>query len=282
MKIIKFMGGLGNQMFQYAFYENMSKYDEVRADLSEFSQHKMHNGYELKNVFNIDVNIASEAELNKYKVEKNIVKKIIRKLNKNIVNHRIIKPYFYDDTIFGKKNLYLEGDWQNINYLDNENRLRVKFKFISALKNKNKELMEKIKEDDKAICIHIRRGDYLESKECRNIYGGICTLDYYNNAIKYIANRINEPNFYVFSNDILWVEENLNLKNAIFINWNKGESSYIDMQLMSLCKHNIIANSTFSWWGAFLNENKNKIVIAPKKWTNNYENSLIFDQWIRL
>jgi hypothetical protein len=115
-----------------------------------------------------------------------------------------------------------------------------------------------------------------------DIFNNICTLDYYNKAINYILNAVENPVFYIFSDDIIWAKENLKLSNAFFVNWNLDVQSWEDMFLTSLCKHNIIANSTFSWWGAWLNENKNKIVLCPPKYTNIYTEEFFPDTWHKI
>lgn len=110
---------------------------------------------------------------------------------------------------------------------------------------------------------------------------GICTIDYYKEAVGYVKKAVSNAMFYVFTDDYDWVSNNLNFFSYKIIDWNNG-SSYLDMYLMSRCKHNIIANSTFSWWGAFLNQNPDKIVVCPKKWYNDKYSSLSLDEWIRL
>ena len=145
---------------------------------------------------------------------------------------------------------------------------------IQNIDKTNEELLKQILEilneieNSNSISIHIRRGDYM-SPENYNMYGCIATPTYYKKAIKVIEEKVENPTFFVFSNDMDWVKKNIQINSRVFyIDINSGNGSYKDMQLMSNCKHNIIANSSFSWWGAWLNENKNKIVIAPKKWIN--------------
>lgn len=133
-----------------------------------------------------------------------------------------------------------------------------------------------------SVSIHIRRGDYL-SEINQGLYGGICTEMYYAKAITYICNKIDQPSFFVFSNEIDWVKNNVDIPNPTYIDFNNGADSWQDMFLMSQCKHNIIANSSFSWWGAWLNRNTNKIVITPSRFINLEEDSdIIPDAWIRI
>ena len=128
---------------------------------------------------------------------------------------------------------------------------------------KNRETVEQMK-NAPSVGVHVRRGDYVGNRG----FGGICTLDYYKKALAMIESTP-ETFYYVFSNDISWCEENLRalMKNVCYVNWNKGKDSAWDMYLMSQCNQLIIANSSFSWWGAYLNKKAGKI-IAPKTWNN--------------
>lgn len=133
-----------------------------------------------------------------------------------------------------------------------------------------------------SVSLHIRRGDYLTAEN--SIFQNICTPTYYKNAVSYMNSNVVNPYYFIFSNDIEWCKNNLNLDNITFVDWNIGVNSYKDMQLMSLCKHNIIANSSFSWWGAWLNNNPNKVVCVPKRWYNN--KATVYgecpDSWVRI
>lgn len=135
------------------------------------------------------------------------------------------------------------------------------------------------------MSIHVRRGDYINNPETFKLHG-VCGLDYYHAAIEYITKRTNTPVFYIFSDDISWAEENIKSKNQmIFVKETPHGKDYFEMYLMSVCKHNIIANSSFSWWGAWLNKSPEKIVIAPKKWMNETSidtTDLVLKNWIRI
>jgi len=155
-----------------------------------------------------------------------------------------------------------------------------------TLKNKPDKLnneISKIMQDTNSVSIHIRRGDYIANPITFQ-YHGLCSMEYYKKAIQYINENINRPIFFFFSDEIDWVKDNLKIpKDCYFIDHNKMENDYLDLWLMSQCKHNIIANSSFSWWGAWLNTNKEKIVIAPKKWFNNAAidtTDLIPEEWL--
>ena len=184
--------------------------------------------------------------------------------------------------IMSKKKIYLRGYWQNPNYWENcRGNLKDIFEFkTDYIDDRNKDIAKKIKGEN-SVSIHVRRGDYLwaENAEARM---EICTLEYYKKAISYIYEKAGNCSFYIFSDEPKWVRANFTELDYILIDWNQGENSYLDMYLMSLCKHNIIANSSFSWWGAELNCNKEKIVVSPSKWYNGMSSDLIMNDWIKI
>lgn len=156
------------------------------------------------------------------------------------------------------------------------------------MNEKNQKILEKITQTN-SVSIHVRRGDYYNNESAFKIHGNITTKKYYENALEFIKEKVKNPVFFVFSDEFEWVKKNLyffsNYGEVHIIDWNKGFDSYIDLQLMSNCKHNIIANSSFSWWAAWLNKNKNKIVISPKKWVNNINENkidIIPNNWIKI
>ena len=130
-----------------------------------------------------------------------------------------------------------------------------------------------------SVSLHIRRGDYLDPENLER-YGGICTIEYYMKGISIIKNYFERPSFFIFSNDMEWVKENMDIPNPVYIDINKGKDSYMDMYLMSRCKANIIANSSFSYWGAMLNINPSPLVVYPQKWFNNYTPDIFPQSWI--
>lgn len=181
-----------------------------------------------------------------------------------------------------KKNFFL-GYWQTEKYFCHiEKEIQATFEFKRELLSpETARFLRRIIETN-SVSIHIRRGDYL-SEINQGLYGGICTEMYYAKAITYICNKIDQPSFFVFSNEIDWVKNNVDIPNPTYIDFNNGADSWQDMFLMSQCKHNIIANSSFSWWGAWLNRNTNKIVITPSRFINLEEDSdIIPDTWIRI
>jgi len=183
------------------------------------------------------------------------------------------------------KNCFLSGYWQSERYFQNiQSVIREEFRFKPLTDPKNIEWLNKI-ENENSVSLHIRRADFVNNKY-HDIHG-TCSVDYYKKAARYIADKVKRPVFFVFSDSIDWVRKNLILPFPCeYISGNSGEQSYIDMQLISLCKHNIIANSSFSWWGAWLNQNPEKIVIAPMQWfvskkLNEQTIDLIPETWLR-
>lgn len=276
MIITKLIGGLGNQMFQYAAGKRTAYINktELKLDTSWFKNPEgaIKRDY-LLNIFNIKENFATKEEINKLKSKNQhilalLYKRIFRFTEVYYKQSYIKQRYFHFDPNILKisTNTYLDGSWQSEKYFsDIKDIIKQEFIFKNEPDKKNKQLIDKISHTS-SVSIHIRRGDYVTDKKT-NQFHGICDLNYYHSAIKYIISKIKKPFFFVFSDDLLWTRKNLHLKfPCIYVDHNTGKKDYEDMRLMSECKHNIIANSTFSWWGAWLNRNPKKIVITPKEW----------------
>lgn len=268
MKTVQFLGGLGNQMFQYAFYLALKRhFKNVKADISEFSYYTLHNGFELNEAFGLDLNLISSMEKKLYYNKDN--EWIYQKLRKLLgLSHSVfteIKEFEYDENIFSDRHSrYYIGYWQNEKYFKElRNILLEDFRYKKTLSAENSRLLTKIKNCN-SVSIHIRRGDYIGHP----LLGNICSNTYYLNAINFIGSRIKDPVYFVFSNDMKWCKENINVKSIYFCEENTEKNSVVDILLMSNCRSNIIANSTFSWWSAWLNQNPDKIVVAPSKWIN--------------
>lgn len=286
MIIGQIVGGLGNQMFQYAFYRYLVliKDSKLKLDLSLFNSYNLHNGYELENIFDIKEEIAVIKEIEQLKSKYSLLFKIENKLlKKNYIfgnKHYKENNFYIDQRIFDEfdKNLYVEGYFQTYKYIQELN-LDL-FQFQTSLTEIEKKLLE-----GNVVSIHVRGGDYINNRKDNILFGGICTLRYYENAIKYMKKHLKNPAFLVFTNDQEYAIQLLKNESFKIVNWNTGKNSFRDMYLMSLCKHNIIANSSFSWWGAWLNKNESKIVISPNKWfNNNYINQeqIVPKSWIRV
>ena len=291
MRIVKVIGGLGNQMFQYALYLSLKdkfQNERILIDKRLFNSYKLHNGFEIDRVFHLDsVEYATQDEIKlvtfnvwNYKMQR-IARRILPRLETEFIEEN---EFFYDNNVFNKGDLYYEGYWQNYNYFKEIGSLiRNSFQFKNDLSLVNSNLLNEISNEVQSVSIHVRRGDYLNHKT----FGGICNLNYYLNAIEYVKNIFHNPIFYFFSNDFTWCRDVLlpliGDSKYFFIDWNTKQDSYIDMQLMSYCKFNIIANSSFSWWAAWLNPNKDKKVIAPVKWTQNLiSKDILPPDWILL
>jgi hypothetical protein len=285
MIILRIKSGLGNQMFQYAFYKKLKTINNnVKLDVSLYDMISDHNGYELNRVFNVNEKFCDISEVKRFSDDSNkLTSKIRRKVIGRKKSHYLQQNFKYDEAYFKLDEVLLDGYWQSEKFFSGmEDDIREIFSFKQALSDKNRELTEDIINSN-SVAIHVRRGDYLTPRYYKT-FGSVCSLKYYQNAVNYIRDKVDTPFFYIFTNDPAWCKENMNLDNYVIVDWNKGKDSYLDMQLMSLCKHNIIANSSFSWWGAWLNKNTDKIVVAPSIWfgDRNIDTSdIVPKSWIR-
>lgn len=293
MKIVKIIGGLGNQMFQYAFYlaiKKSCKSEKVLIDLHCFNGYKLHYGFEIYEIFGFPKTLPCASLLEVAKIAYPYPNFKTWKYGKHILPARPTmfvenKHMQYEENCLTStldKNCYYDGYWQNEKYFENiKDEIIKTFKF-PELDQENMQLGKQL-QSCVSVSMHVRRGDYLTDP----LFRGTCKLEYYKKAIKYIEEKVSPELFCIFSNDIEWCKQEItpliNSAKIKFVTWNKGKESFRDMQLMSLCKHNIIANSSFSWWGAWLNRNKSKIVIAPQLWyaKDKYE-SPVCQSWHKL
>ncbi len=275
-------GGLGNQMFQYAFALSIAEETNKKITFDDrFSN--QHNGFELGKAFGIKPSKPDATEIVKLKIsnfKKNQIIKFCSKKNQFIKNFLLKNSLIEEKLSYQKykvhsdsKILFIDGYWQSALYFKSiEKMIKEKFEFPPLPElEKNKYGIDIL--ETNSVSIHIRRGDYLNEKN-KKIYC-ICGEDYYSKSISHILRKVNNPKFYIFSDDVEWAKKNIKFNQlTTYIIKEKSHISYIDMQLMSMCKHNIIANSSFSWWAAWLNKNQEKIVIAPKKWFINKDLNL--------
>ncbi|MEN2284143.1 alpha-1,2-fucosyltransferase [Algoriphagus sp. SE2] len=290
MNKVSVYGGLGNQMFQYALSCVLnSKGVASRISFRDFFFYKHHNGFDLSRAFYLDLDAFGRLKLHVLNFGSafwslSIVQKILFKsfqlysfLFENIKKEK--KEFSFDEEIFNVSNSRLVGTWQSIKYFEgHEELLRDKFKFKDPLDSINKNLSEEIKNNN-SVAVHIRRGDYTKS-EWRNSHLVIDGPEYYLNAIRELTLELSNPVFYFFSDDIDWAKSNFKDSNFKFIEHNNNDKSYLDMYLMSLCSNFIIANSTFSWWAAWLASNPKKIVFVPKPWIKGLNTPEIYpDNW---
>ena len=278
MIIVQFMGGLGNQLFQYAIYAKLiSMGKKVKADISYYTE-KKGRPFKLEDAFGIQVEEASLEELEHvYGKGKNFLEKLYRK---NIQKYVILQENSIQqiEDIVCHRNVYIEGFWQSHKWFEDiQEELRSRLNFVSADTQLHKKLEEI--EQKNAVSIHVRMGDYLIGSK---IYGGICTEEYYRKAIEYIKDNVENPYFYVVSDEPEKAKEMLgNGSDMEYLN--SSWEDFRDMQIISVCKHHIMANSSFSWWGVWLNKNADKIVVAPQKWNNiGYDEDIYDPTWIRI
>ncbi|MCW3081268.1 alpha-1,2-fucosyltransferase [Segetibacter sp.] len=290
MIIVQLKGGLGNQLFQYAAGLSLAKHHnvEVKVDISELQQPDKEIGtiraYELNGIIRPPA-IASQKEVESI-TKQNVFKKYLEKLTpshkRTIYNE---KQFQFDKNFFNSgKNLYLKGYRQSEKYFKSiEQHVRHDFQLQPGLLTEV-EGFEKDLRLKNSVSIHIRRGDYKNSV-VQN-YHGTLNENYYQKSIDQISAITQDPAFFIFSDDINWVKNNLKFeKPVVFVSGTISKSHYQDFYLMSLCKHNITANSSFSWWAAWLNSNPLKQVIAPHKWFSNPKpdiRDLIPDVWHKL
>lgn len=273
MIIVKIIGGLGNQLFQYALGKHLAllNHTDLKLDITGFDEYKLH-AYSLGH-FNITENFATREEVARFKRYRRRRGKIWFIYNRFIADEQKYtqeRQFHFDPQILkGTGDIYLDGFWQTEKYFkDIQDILRKEITVKSPLQGRDADIAREI-EATNSIMMHIRRGDYVTNQQT-NEYHGTCGLDYYRKAIAIIAEKVPSPHFFIFSDDHEWVKENIVLEYpSTYVDHNNADKNYEDLRLMSLCKHHIIANSSFSWWGAWLSQNTHKIVIGPKGWFNN-------------
>ncbi len=269
MIIVRLIGGLGNQLFQYAMARHVAEIHRalLKIDVSEFEIYKLHE-YSLQH-FGILENLASAEELCAVQYLK--------------------EKHFHFDGDFKAigDNVLLKGYWQTEKYFrEIADTIRNECVVKKPLDSENLRVAQCI-DASNAVAVHIRRCDYLPATYGDQIIESL-PLEYYLRAIAMLSRVEKDLHFFIFSDDPEWVKENVRLEYPIvYVAHNTAATNYEDLRLMSLCKHNIIANSSFSWWGAWLNKNPNKRVYAPKQWFNaNVRNldskDLIPESWIKI
>lgn len=288
MKIVNLLGGLGNQMFEYAMFlalKNAHPEEEILCCTRSFRGYGLHNGLELDRIFGIKIQEASLWQLAK------LAYPFWNYLSWRIMFHKLPKRQsmtfetlqipFDRNEVERKDSVYYDGYWQDDNYFKDIKEIVLKSFRFPKLDERNHELANKLQSCNSVSC-HVRRNDYLKLPVMC-----VCTPDYYIDAINKMNNLVSPDLYCIFSDDVEWCKLNFadvfKGKDVVYVDWNKGDESFRDMQLMSLCKHNIIANSSFSWWGAWLNQNEDKVVISPEKWMNKkIKKDPICDDWIRI
>lgn len=278
MIFVDIMGGLGNQLFQYAAAKSLAidKNTELLINLEDYEKEdaKKVDHVEFKlNHFNIDLDnmITTPDEIKNY----GNVNEIIEPLSShNFVNYINLNKY--------ESNIHLKGYWQDERYFKhNSNAIKHDLTITTPPNKRNKSLLDEINNSE-SICLSFRRGEYLDSYFIGQY--GICTKDYYKNAIKFISKIVEKPVFFIFSDDTDWITDNVKLDYpTIPVNINGVGYEYEELRLMANCNHFILANSSFSWWGAWLSNNINKKVFAPTPWFNSFtKQHILCPDWIHL
>jgi hypothetical protein len=288
-------GGLGNQMFQYALGKVLSykNADELFLDLSGYNP--FITTKDTPRIFELDIFRLKYIEASRSTIVRlSDSSPVINSIN-NLFKTKM-NPYpkgyvqeaghgFQSSILELQGNRYLKGFWQTEKYFkDYTDLIRSEFRFAKPAHGKNKSLLEEMKTTN-SVSVHVRRGDYVSVKTT-NKFHGTCDLSYYLRATNYISKHIVNPTYYVFSDDPKWCKTNLKFSSkTVIISHNSGDKSWEDLRLMSNCKHNIIANSSFSWWGGWLNNNPHKIIVAPKVWFRDKSvdtKDVVPSTWIKL
>ena len=257
-----------------------------------------HNGLEVQRLFGIEFAEADIADVRRLSVPADGLFNRVRRKYFTPKTHYIDTVFAYTQSLLtDKRDRYLEGYWQTEKYfVPIEQEIRKLFAFKLPLSQKSASVKARIEHTGNTkdlyhcAALHVRRGDFLATKSLH-----VCTQTYYNNAIAYVQKNHPDCTFYVFSDDLVWCRENLNFCGAktVFVDWNTGTDSWQDMAIMSVCPCNIIANSSFSWWSAWLNNNPCKLIIAPSVWNRReleYKDSyykydysdIVPENWIRI
>lgn len=285
--IVRVMGGLGNQMFQYAWGRFVAHKSGVplELDVTTFDE-----GYEARSYaldyFGITGPFASSDEVRRLRRRPFWMKRIGRYLfgvRTQLVRER--KNHKFDRRMLRTVTppALLDGYWQCAQYMEFARPVIASdFSFPVCVDSQNQKLLEQIKAEE-AVAVHVRRGDYVSNAAFSAVHG-VCSLEYYDRAIRYLHEHVDNPRFYIFSDDLDWAKRNLGVSSdSVFVDNNQDQPAE-DLRLMAACKHNIIANSSFSWWGAFLGDQSGKRVIAPRKWYAQGRTSgdLLPYHWVRL
>lgn len=286
--IVKLQGGLGNQLFQYALGRalEITKQTPVRYDLTWYAQQTMRK-VEIDG-FDIRLTPATDLDLRFAQSQQRPGRlgKLPGKLRNRGWKYYLERglPY-HPEVVAVQAPAYLDGYWQSEKYFTNvASTIRKEFQLRQPAEGKNAAMLGKIAQQE-AVAIHFRRGDYVKNSQTNQTHG-MPTVEHYLRAAAYVLERYPNSVFYVFSDDLAWVRDNLHLDATMaFVDQNGPDKGYEDLRIMSACRHHIIANSTFSWWGAWLAERPGQIVIAPKRWFASPSmdaRDVVPDRWVRL
>lgn len=292
------MGGLGNQMFQYAFARALAERNHLpfKIDATGLTEERQRGVTTPRKYalwcFNIQENLANDEEVNRLigqkpesRLDRLLTRLHLAQANKAVAAHLREKGFeFFPEYLMPQDGSYFEGYWQTQKYfVDFERVIRQDFTLKKEFAVDERPIAKEIIANE-SVSLHIRRGDYVTSAST-NKFHGTCSLEYYARGMEYVATSVGQPHYYVFSDDIAWVKDNLKFDHPVTFVSDGTLKDYEELTLMSYCKHNIIANSSFSWWGAWLNRNPEKIVIAPERWFNEGQlntKDLLPETWVRI
>lgn len=287
MILIEMSGGLGNQMFQYALYRRMlSLGKEVYLDTSYYRSGERLREFELAQL-SLPMQIMSDAEVNRcrgYGYQTSFAEKVALRLRGTRLTAYQDQLEYYQPQIFEMEDVYLQGYWQSEQYFrEIADEIRLAYDIHPTPGPVKQECLDYIQNADRVtVSLHVRLGDYVEPQNAR-VYGGICTEAYYRNAVAHIREHVENPLFVVFSDNMEQAMQMIRGEDVYYVRSEENGSSLTDMYLMSQCRHHIIANSTYSWWGAWLTETVDTIVVAPERWFANHEHSdVICDRWVHM
>ncbi len=275
-------------MFQYAFGYSISKQSGqlLKLDISGFGSNSLRTFSLI--MYGIKAEFATKDDIQMHKFQnESLIAKLLRKTKRKL-------PPFADtyqsesknpeDIYISNKGAYYDGYWQNENYFKDYREELVDLFSIKGTSSDTEDYLQQISTTE-SVSLHVRRGDYVTNPHTNRNHG-LCDIAYYRDSIEMISREVNKPHLFIFSDDLAWAKENLNFAvPSIFIELGEAAPDHEEIFLMSQCHHNIIANSSFSWWGAWLNQNENKIVAAPRKWfaDESKDTSTITPKsWIRL
>lgn len=286
------MGGLGNQLFQYAIARRLAfeTGQPFRLDLTGYDTDTL-RAYSLQ-PFNVRQDVATLEEIVRVKPLTPVPgarlspSRLLRTRQYSRTWIRERKPYAYDlQIVQARGDVYLEGYWANEKYFTSiEAVIREEFTVTADPEGENLATARAI-QGVASVCLHVRRGDYATDAETRSFHG-LAPLEYYAEAVTRLTASVRDPHFFVFSDDPDWVRQHLRLEYpTTYVTHNKADKSHEDLRLMALCRHHIIANSSFSWWGAWLGKHPGHMVFAPAKWLNRPEidtSDATPAHWVRL
>lgn len=269
MIIVKLHGGLGNQMFQYALGRNLSLLHGVPFKIDSSYMEKENQSARTLRINGFKT-LLDEATENESKAYRGTVQKILDHIRPDSKRKKILElPANFDSTVLERADGYFVGHWNDERYFKaSETIIRKDFELKRPLGIFAQIIAERILLEPEPISVHIRRGDYVSIPKIADAHGTL-PLSYYEQAMKIIFEKSNGAHFFISSDDIAWAKENFPKRYPVTFVSSPEITDYEELTLMSLCKHHIIANSTFSWWGAWLNQNPNKIVCAPLAWRKN-------------